>query len=271
MALKLDKPIVFFDLEATGVDTMRDRVVQVACVRLSPDGSRESYETLVNPEGPIPPEAAAVHHITDDMVKDAPTFRDLAPKLLEYFGDSDLGGFGIVRYDVPLVTNEFKRAGIFFDTSKRRLVDAMLIYHKMEPRNLSAALRFYCGKEMDNAHNALADTEATVDVFMAQLEKYRDRPAPLVSLPGDVKGIHEFCNAQDPRNVDARGKFVWRHGVATFNFGKHQSRSLEDVVRSDRSYVEWLMNAESTTPEVAAICRQALIGAFPRQSAKAAS
>lgn len=262
MGLSLEKPLVFVDLEATGVDALRDRIVQVACVRLSPDGSRAPLESLVDPQVPIPPESTEVHGITDAAVRGKPTFRALAPRLLEFFGDCDFGGFGIVRYDLPLLAAEFKRAGMAFDFASRRLVDALLIYHRFEPRNLSAALKFYCGKPLEHAHDARADAEASLEVLLAQLERYREGPK---ALPSDMRGLHEFCCAQDPRHVDAKGKFVWRHGAAAFNFGKHQTKLLEEVARQDRSYLEWLAKADSTPADVADICRKALAGFFPQK------
>ncbi|MBI4347251.1 MAG: 3'-5' exonuclease [Elusimicrobia bacterium] len=265
MKLNLERPIVFLDLEATGVDVQRDRIVQVACVRLSPGGGRETFESLVDPQIPIPEEAAAVHGIRDADVRGRPTLKDLAPRLVAFLEGADLGGFGICRFDIPMLAAEFKRAGISYDFSAHRSVDAMLIFHRMEPRSLSAAVQFYCGKTLEHAHHALADAEASLDVLLAQVERYGAQ----ARLPCDVQGLHAYCNASDPRNVDAKGKFVWRHGVATFNFGKHQTRSLEEVVRIDRSYLEWLAKAESTPPDVVEICRKALAGEFPQPAAKA--
>ena len=266
MSLKLDRPMVFLDLEATGVDAQRDRIVQVGLLRLSPDGARSGFDSLVDPGVPIPRESAAVHGITDADVRGKPTFAQLAPRLMHELEGADLGGFGIVRFDVPMLAAEFKRANVAFDTARRRMVDAMLIFHRMEPRNLAAAVKFYCGRPFEKAHDARADAEAALDVLAAQLERYGGGAA---GLPADVKGLHEFCCAHDPRYVDAKGKFVWRHGEATFAFGKYQTRSLEDVARSDRSYLEWLIRAESTTPEVAEICRRALAGFTPKRPAAA--
>lgn len=263
MELQLEKPMVFLDLEATGVDVQRDRIVQVACVRLSPDGERDSFESLVDPQVPIPPEAAAVHGITDAMVRGKPSFKELAMPLLSFINGSDLGGFGICRFDIPMLTNELKRAGISYDVSAHRTVDAMLIFHRMEPRSLGAAVQFYCGKPLQNAHNAMADAEASLEVLLAQVRRYGEAAA--TPLPCSVQGLHEFCTAADPRNVDAKGKFVWRHGVATFAFGKHQTKSLEEVAKTDRSYIEWLAKGDGTPADVVEICKNALAGKFPAQ------
>ncbi|MBI4423074.1 MAG: 3'-5' exonuclease [Elusimicrobia bacterium] len=259
----MDRPMVFLDLEATGVDAQRDRIVQVACIKLAPDGSRDAFDSLVDPQVPIPRESSAVHGITDEQVRGQPAFRDLAPRLLDYFAGCDFGGFGICRFDLPMLSAEFKRAGMPFDLAGRRTVDSLLIFHRLEPRTLSAAVKFYCGKPLERAHDARADTEAALQVLLAQVERYGAGPS---ALPSDPQGLHDFCCAQDPRHVDAKGKFVWRHGVATFAFGKHQTRALEEVARLDRSYLEWLAKAESTPPDVVEICRRALAGIVPRQA-----
>lgn len=260
--------MVFLDLEATGVDAQRDRIVQVALIRLSPDGTRTAYDSLVNPGVPIPREASAIHGIKDEEVRGAPAFGQIAPRLVSLFEGADFGGFGICRFDLPMLVAEFKRVGMAFDLAGRRTVDAMLIFHRMEPRSLGAAVKFYCGKALERAHDARADTEASIDVLFAQVERYGEGPAKLAA---DVQGLHDFCCAPDARYVDSKGKFVWRHGAATFSFGKHQTVSLEEVTRKDRSYLEWLIKAESTTPEVAEICRRALKGFFPEQAAGAGS
>lgn len=263
--LKLERDLVFLDLEATGVDVARDRIVQIALARMTPDGVRTTLESLVNPEVRIPKESTDIHHITDEMVLNAPRLRDLAPKILEFIEGADLGGFGVTRFDIPMLMAEFKRIGMTFSVSGRRVADALIIFHKMESRNLSAALQFYCGKTMEGAHNALADTVASLDVFLAQVERYTGADGK-PELPADMDGLHAFCSQGNPGNIDAKGKFVWRHGTATFNFGKYQTRTLEDVARNDRGYLEWLMGADMTTPEVADICRQALQGLFPKKS-----
>ena len=263
MRLKLDRDVVFFDFEATGVDATRDRIVQIAMIRLSPAGSRRTYETLIDPEMPIPAESTAVHKITDAMVRGGPRFREEAPKVVEFLRDADLGGFGVARYDVPLLLAEFKRVGVSFEMSGRRVLDALTVYHRMEPRNLAAAHAFYCGKPLANAHNAMADAEASLNVFLAQVEKYQgseERP----NLPADVQGLHDFCGMSDPKNGDSRGKFVWRHGEAAFNFGRYQTRPLAEILRSDPGYLHWL--AANSAPEVADICRKALAGELPKKT-----
>lgn len=260
--IPLDRPLVFFDLEATGISPENDRIVDIALVKRSPDGSEVAFSSLVNPGMPIPREAVAVHHISDDMVAAAPSFKELAPRVLEFIGDADLGGFNVARFDVPMLQAELKRAGFELKLDGRRLLDAQVIYHKMERRTLEAAYKFYCDKPLDGAHRAEADARASLEVFWAQQERYAE-------LPKSMDGLAEFCRAKDPGKVDGEGKFVWRNGEAAFNFGKHRTLTLREVVAKERGYVEWLMRAERTTPELARICQDALAGKFPQQKAAA--
>ncbi len=257
--MKLDKPIVFFDLETTGISIAEDRVVDIAMVKRLPSGEEEFFESLVDPGVPIPPEASAIHNITDDMVRGAPSFTDLSPKLLGFFADCDLGGFGIVKFDVPVLSAEFRRAGFRWVIDGRRIIDALTIFHRMEPRNLGAALKFYCGKPLDGAHRASADTRAAEAVFWAQLERYP-------GLPKDIEGLSAYCGHREFRGVDPECKFVWRNGKASFNFGKFRMVALEDVARREPSYLEWL-SRDKASPELARICREALQGRFPDKPA----
>jgi DNA polymerase-3 subunit epsilon len=261
--MKIDRDVVFLDLEATGTDSQRDRIVQIALVRLAPSGERERWSSLVNPRVPIPPESTAVHRITDAMVAKAPSFADIAPDVARRLLGADWGGFGAARFDIPMLEAEFRRAGVPFPAEGRRTVDAQVIFHKREPRNLTAALKFYCGRTLENAHDALADAEASLDVFLAQLEHYsapgRD------PLPGDMDGLDGFCAGGDPQAVEPGGRFVWRHGEAAFNFGKHRTRSLREVTAADRGYVEWAARTRDLG-EAADICLRALQGVFPRKS-----
>jgi DNA polymerase-3 subunit epsilon len=254
--IKLERALVFFDLETTGVSPTDDRIIDIALLKRLPGGGEESLASLVDPGMPIPPESIAVHHITDEMVRGQPSFKDLAPRLLSFIGDADLGGFGILRFDVPLLQVEFRRAGIELPMEGRRLVDALAVFHRMEPRNLAAAYKFYCGKPFPEAHRAEPDARAAAEVLFAQVERYPD-------LPKDIGALSAWCTQKDVRSVDAEGKFVWRNGEAAFNFGKHRTLTLREVVARERSYVEWLMKADRTTPELARICREALAGRFP--------
>lgn len=259
--IKLEKPIVFFDLETTGVAYTEDRIVDIALIKRAPDGSEESFCSLVDPGMPIPAEVIEIHHITDEMVRGQPSFKDLAPKILEFLEGCDLSGFGVAKFDVPMLAAEFKRAGYVFPLEGRRIVDAMIIFHKMEPRSLTAAYKFFCGKSLDDAHRAEADARASGEVFFAQLDRYGE-------LPKDIEGLAAFCVQRGTRNVDADGRFVWRNGKASFNFGKHRTKSLEEVARLDSGYVRWLAGAERTSKEVVAICMDALAGRFPVRPGK---
>lgn len=256
MIIKLERALVFLDLETTGTDINADRIVDVALVRRDPSGMEGVFSSLVDPGMPIPSEATAVHKISDDMVRGQPTFKELAPKLLAFIGDADLGGFNAAKFDIPMLAAEFKRAGVEFQTKGRRVLDAFTIFQRKEPRNLSAAYKFYCGKELDGAHRAEADAKAALEVFWAQLERYPD-------LPRDLQQLSDQLNAQDPRYVDAERKFSWRNGQAVFNFGKHRTLPLEEVARKEPGYLEWLMGTAQATPELIQICRDALQGKFP--------
>lgn len=236
MNLKLYKPLCVFDLETTGTNVGKDRIVEICILKVNPDASRESKTWLVNPEMPIPKESSAIHGITDDRVKDAPTFKDIASKVLEMISGSDLGGFNSNRFDVPLLAEELLRAGLDFDLSKFKLVDAQTIYHKMEPRNLSAAYNFYCQKTLENAHSAEADVLATFEVLDAQVGHYED-------LPNEVAGLSDFS---------FHSKFADLAGMIHFNdkeqeifaFGKYKGQVVKEVFQKDLGYYGWLQSAD---------------------------
>ncbi len=256
-SLKLERGLVFYDIEATGLDTNRDRIVEIALLKLNPDGSKQTLTYLVHPEMPIPPESTAIHHISDEMVKDSPKFNEIAGPLLEFIGDSDLAGYNILSFDVPMLVTEFSRAQIAFDLTGRALVDAMKIFHFKEPRDLSAAYKFYCGKEMSGAHRALNDIEATIDILEGQLNKYGD-------LPKTAQDLSAFCNPVDDRFVDKTRRFIWRNGEAVINFGKHRGRSLREMKTSQPDYLSWIMGSDFST-EVKGIAKDALQGIFPEK------
>ncbi|MBK6369704.1 MAG: 3'-5' exonuclease [Flavobacteriales bacterium] len=252
MKLTLNRPLAVFDLETTGVKIGRDRIVQIGIVRLMPDGSRESYQTLVNPEMLIPAEASNVHGIYDADVADAPVLADLAQEVLRQLDGCDLSGFNCMRFDVPFLAEELHRVGIDWDSSHLRIVDVQRIYHKMEPRNLSAALKFYCGKEHEGAHDALADVEATADVLLAQLERYPD------VLQGDVEFLGELSGDRQ-RSPDAAGKLRFDdRGAVCLSFGKYAGWSLESIGRNDPGYLQWLMTKADLPGSTLAIMRNTL-------------
>lgn len=250
--MNLTRPLVFFDLETTGPDASTARIVQIACVKRRPDGTTSEWERLINPGCPIPPEATAVHGITDAMVASAPTFEAIAPTLLTSLAGCDLGGFNVRRYDIPLLQAEFARVGMDFAMTGRAIVDAMALFHFKEKRDLSAAVRFYCGREIEGAHNAMADVKATIGVFNEQLARYSD-------LPSDVAGLHDVC-AGDA--VDLEGKFAWKDGEATLTFGKNKGRSLKWLAANDASFLRWTLGADFGV-EVKHIIKAALAGQFP--------
>ena len=256
--LRLDRPLAVFDLETTGIDVDKDRVVQIAIIRVEPDGKRRTFESLVNPERPIPPEATRVHGIKDSDVAHQPTFSQLRREVEEMLEGADLGGFNSISFDIPLLQNELSWSGSELDLGQARQIDAMRIFHQMEPRNLTAALRFYCGRELVDAHSALADTEATLAILDAQVGRYE-------TLPAEVDQLHTFCNPDEGRYVDRTRKFAWDSGgKAMFTFGKLKGQTLEQAVQGDRGYLEWMLNKDFSE-EVKEILRRALAGEFPRK------
>ncbi len=260
MNLKLDRPLAVFDLETTGIDPQKDRIVQIAIIRVEPDGSRRTFESLVNPEVPIPEGATAVHGIRDVDVANEPTFSQIRREVEAFLEGSDLGGFNSSRFDVPLLLAELNRSGSEEDFKDRRLIDAMAIFHRMERRDLTSAYRFYCNKELVGAHSALADTEATLAILEAQVARYEE-------VPAESEALHKFCNPNQDKYADRSRKLVWNdQGEAEFTFGKLKGRSLQSVVRnkSDRGYLEWMLNKDFSE-EIKGILREALDGVFPRK------
>lgn len=238
MKLQLKKPIIFFDLETTGTNITSDRIVEISVIKVMPDGEEICRTRRVNPEMPIPPEATAIHHITDDDVKDQPVFKQIAKSLAQMFAGCDIAGFNSNRFDIPLLDQEFQRADVDFDFSKARFVDVQTIFHKKEPRNLVAAYKFYCGKDLTEAHSANADTLATYEVLKAQLERYDD-------LPNDIESLAEFSSQN--RNVDFMGRLIYddRHREV-INFGKYKGQLAETVLKKDPGYYGWIMQGDFT-------------------------
>lgn len=236
MQLRLQRPIIFFDLETTGTNITHDRIVEISILKVLPSGEEQERTRRINPEMPIPAEATAIHHITDADVANEPTFRQLAKSLAEIFADCDIAGFNSNRFDIPLLLEEFHRAGIVLDLSKTRFVDVQTIYHKMEPRNLSAAYKYYCGQDLEAAHSANADTRATLEVLKAQLDKYPE-------LTNDVKALSEFsCHN---RNVDFAGRLIYNDAnKEVINFGKYKGQLAEDVLRRDPGYYSWVQQGD---------------------------
>lgn len=253
--LRMNRPLIFFDLETTGTDPASDRIVEIAAIRLEPDGSRSSRCRRLNPERPIPRGASAVHGIRDEDVADCPTFKQVARSLLAFLEGADLAGFNVVRFDVPLLDRELRDAGCDLKLADRRIVDVMTIFHRQEPRDLTAAVRFFVGREHEGAHGAEADVEATIDVLAAQLERYDD-------LPDDVEGLDAWLRRVPANAVDAQGKFVREDGEVVFGFGKHQGRPLSEVARRHPDYLEWILGSDF--PEDArSLVRDALTPRLP--------
>ena len=267
MKLNLNKPLVIFDLETTGLDLVKDRVIQISYIKVYPDGREERGNELINPEKSIDPFVTQLTGISDDDVKDKPTFKQLSAKLSEVFTGSDIAGYNSNYFDVPLLAEEFLRSGIDFDFSKCRLIDACTIFKKMESRNLAAAYKFYCGRKMEDdfeAHRADQDTEATYRVLMGELDKYApganpDEPEKV--LENNMDCLHEFSKMNN--NVDFAGRFVWtemkdasgkpvvdKDGkpvmVETFNFGKYKGMPVADVLYRDPGYYGWMLNGDFT-------------------------
>jgi len=238
MQLNLTRPIIFFDLETTGTNVSHDRIVEISLIKVYPDGRESEHSTRVNPGCHIPAEATAVHHITDDDVADKPRFADIAPRLCNFFTDSDIAGYNSNRFDIPMLAEEFARAGIAFDFSKARFIDVQTIFHKKEQRTLTAAYRFYCDRDLEDAHSATADTRATYEVLKAQLDRYPD-------LVNDVGKLSEF--SMQNHNVDLMGRLVYDDkGREVINFGKYRGQVAEDVIRRDPGYISWILQGDFT-------------------------
>lgn len=236
MNLSLNRPICFIDLETTGVNVATDRIVEIAILKIHPEGKQDIYSSRINPTIPIPAVTSAIHHIFDEDVVDAPTFKELAPTIAGFIGSSDLGGYNSNKFDIPLLVEEFLRAEFDFEVEHRKLVDVQNIFHKMEQRTLVAAYKFYCGKELTDAHAAENDIRATYEVLEAQLDKYPD-------LNPSVDFLDEFSAMN--KNVDLAGRIVYNaKNEEVFNFGKHKGKRVEDVFKREPSYYSWMMDGD---------------------------
>lgn len=236
MRLKLKRPIVFFDLETTGVDTSKDRIVEISLIKVMPDGEEITKTRLINPGMPIPPSATAIHGITDEDVKDCPMFQQIAKSLEQFIRGCDFGGFNSNRFDLPLLVEEFMRAGVDVDFKRRKFVDVQNIFHKKEQRTLVAAYKFYCDKDLTAAHSAEADTRATYEVLQAQLDRYLD-------LENDIDALAEYSARGE--TVDYAGRIVYdEKGVEVFAFGKYKGRSVTEIFSMEPSYYDWMMKGD---------------------------
>lgn len=256
--IPLKRPIIFLDLETTGLILELDRIIEMSLLKIHPDGRQEEYLQRFDPGIKIPEESIAIHGITNEALKGQPRFFEKAGELMEFFGDCDLGGYAMHRLDIPMLIKEFERSGYVFSVEERRKVDSGVIFREKERRDLKTAYRLYCGKELVGAHGARADNLAAFEVFLSQLERYPD-------LPKDLDGLHQFCRALDPNHVDPEGKFVWRDGEAFFRFGKYKHRALAEIARMDSDYLDWIIQKADFSKEVVQICMQAKQGIFPHR------
>lgn len=236
MELQLKKPIIFFDLETTGTNITHDRIVEISIIKVMPNGEEMEYTFRINPEMPIPAEATAIHHITDEDVKGELTFKQRAKELVKIFTGCDIAGFNSNRFDMPLLAEEFDRAGVNFDYTKARFIDVQTIFHKKEQRTLVAAYKFYCNKDLEGAHSANADTRATLEVLKAQLDHYPD-------LPKDIEELSKYSSPN--RNVDLQGRIIYNdQGVEVINFGKYKGYPVVEVFRRDPGYYGWIKQGD---------------------------
>lgn len=255
--LQLKNPLIFFDLETTGLDFKYDRAIELGAVKILPDGTNVKLLKRFNPGMKIPSEIEKLTGIRNEDVASEPTFAAAAAEIEAFFRGCDLAGYNILRFDCKVMVEEFKRAGLDFKLEDRLAVDVQTIFHQKEKRDLSAAYKFYCSKDLVGAHSATADSDATFEIFLSQLKRYPD-------LPRDINGLHQFCRGDQDRFVDGEGKFFWRDAQAVFNFGRYKSHSLKDVVKNDPSYLQWVLSPDRQfSQEVVDICYRALKGEFP--------
>ena len=235
MQLQLNKPIRFIDLETTGINVSLDRIVEIAIIKIAPDGSKQVKRKLINPEMPIPAGASEVHGISDDMVKDAPTFKSVANEIKQFIEGADMAGYNSNRFDIPMLNEEFLRAGIAIDMESRKLLDVQKVFHMMEQRTLSAAYKFYCDKTLEDAHTAEADAMATFEVLEAQVQKYPQ-------LGKTVDAIVKFTG--EDQIIDFARRFIFENGVEVFNFGKHKGKPVSQVLKEEPQYYDWMMKGD---------------------------
>lgn len=234
--LKLTRPVAFIDLETTGVNLSTDRIVEIAIIKVLPNMERQVKRKLINPEMPIPAASSDIHGITDDMVKDAPTFKQAANEIKQYLENSDLGGYNSNRFDIPMLMEEFLRAGLDVDLTDRRMIDVQHIFYSMEPRTLTAAYKFYCQKELVDAHSAEADVQATIDVLLAQLQRYEQLGDSVDSILGAIG---------EDKIIDYARRFSYDdNGVEIFNFGKYKGRPVLQVLKAEPQYYDWMMRGD---------------------------
>ncbi len=254
--IKLDRPLAIFDIESTGISPRADRIIELAIIRIDP-GAPEPVERywLVNPTVPIPVESTAIHGITDEHVKNQPTFAKIASEVEAFLANCDLGGYNVLRFDIPILSEEFMRVGLHFDVDSRRVLDAQRIFHVKEPRDLGAALRLFCGRDHQDAHGAEADARATLDVILGEFRRYDD-------LPRDLETLDREFNAVDPLNVDRSGKLRWINNEMAINFGKKKGQPVRDLVQEDPGFLKWILRSDFPL-DTRRLIQNALDGIFP--------
>lgn len=257
--IKLEKPLVVFDIESTGLILSVDKIVEIAYIKYLPNGRTIKDDIFLNPEMNISLESSAIHGITNEDVASMPTFRDKAKELWDVFQDSHYGGFNIIQFDLPMLKREFLRVGMNFEFKTDDIIDSKTIFHYMEPRTLSAAYRFYCNKEHDDAHSAIADVEVTTEILINQLEKYQEIH--------DWNFLNKIHHSSDDRFVDNDRKFYWRDSEAYFSFSKHKDTPLSEVAKIDPGFLQWIMTADFSD-ETKNIVQKALGGEFPKKIIK---
>lgn len=245
--LKLKKPLAFFDIESTGINVASDRIVEISVLKINVDGTEETKTKRINPGMPIPLESSLIHGIYDEDIQDAPSFKQIARGLAQFLENCDLAGYNSNKFDIPILMEEFLRAEVEFDISKRKFVDVQNIFHQMEQRTLKAAYKFYCNKELENAHSAEADIRATYEVLLSQIDRYENaeftdkKGNKSTPVQNDVEALHNFTQVQ--KNVDFAGTMVYNDkGDEVFNFGKHKGKKVSDVFQQEPSYYDWMMN-----------------------------
>ena len=255
--LKLERPLICFDLETTGVSVVNDRIVEISVIKIFPDGKRQTTTRRVNPQMPIPAGASEIHGIYDKDVENEPTFELIAQNLLTYFKDCDLAGYNLIRFDIPVLIAEFKRCDLVFSAENRHVIDAFNIFCKKFPRNLESAYKFFCNKTIENAHSAEADTLATLEVLEGQLKMYPD-------LPRDVAGLDKFSDMTDPNSIDKSNRFKWQGEQVIVNFGKNAGTTLRATCVDNPGFLQWIIKADFPE-DVKKIASNALRGIFPEK------
>ncbi len=253
--LQIERPIAFIDVETTGLSPYSDRIVELSILKIHPNGSEEYKKHRINPGIPIPPDATAIHGITDEDVADEYDFRQYAESIRDFLIGCDIAGFNVIKFDLPFLEAEFVRANIEFSRQGRYLIDSQVIYHQRDPRDLQAAYQKYCGKGIENAHDTEVDAKAAAEILDGQLEVYRD-------LPKDAAGLSALCYKVEENTIDVEGKFIWSEGEAVCNFGKHKGWSLREIAKDHPDYLEWISRGDFSL-EVKDIATKALNGEFP--------